>query len=134
MEIRKPEIIEKVWGYEEIMVRNDKYCGKRLHLNEGYESSNHRHPKSETFYIESGLVYLELENSRGKIETAFLEPKDIIDIGFNQWHKFSGLENSIIIETSTPDVESERRTQSRQIPNFEKWKQAKLFKFYQNLK
>ena len=50
MEIKKPEIEDKVWGFEEKIANVDgKYCGKKLHLTEGFRSSYHKHAKDETF-------------------------------------------------------------------------------------
>jgi len=122
MEIKKPRIVDKVWGYEEIIVNLDgKYCGKKLHLNKGYRCSIHRHTKEETFYIEKGKIYLELENENKEIEGEVLCECNIVHILPNRWHRFSGLEDSIIIEFSTPDTESERRELSGKIPDFEEF-------------
>ena len=60
MKIKKAEIVEKVWGYEEYIANfpDSGYCGKKLHLNKGYRCSVHSHPeKDETFYIEKGRIY-----------------------------------------------------------------------------
>ena len=133
MEVKKPEYVSKVWGMEEIIVNNSKYCGKRLDLQQGYMCSIHSHPKTETFYIDSGMVYLELENREGVMEGRILNPRDIVDIPPEIFHRFSGLEDSIIIEFSTPDTESERKTQSSKIPDFENWEKAILEKYGGNL-
>ena len=54
--------VEKVWGHEEWIVNNPKYCGKKLVLKKGYRCSIHKHDiKDETFYILSGTVLLETE-------------------------------------------------------------------------
>ena len=127
MEVKKPEIIEKVWGKEEIFTDGtEPYCGKKLHLNEGYRCSIHKHPKEESFYIEKGEIYFELENNVGEIEKNILFPTDIVHLLPNKYHRFSGLKDSIIIEISTPDTESERKTQSELIPDFENWKKKIL--------
>ncbi len=121
MEITQPLAVKKVWGREEIIVNNEKYCGKILVLNRGYRCSIHRHPKDETFYVQSGEVYLELENNQGSMESAILLPTSVVHISPSRWHRFSGLENSVIFEFSTPDTESERSVPSEAIPDFENW-------------
>ena len=121
MEITQPLAVKKVWGREEIIVNNEKYCGKILVLNRGYRCSIHRHPKDETFYVQSGEVYLELENNQGNMESAILLPNSVVHISPGRWHRFSGLENSVIFEFSTPDTESERSVPSEAIPDFENW-------------
>jgi quercetin dioxygenase-like cupin family protein len=119
----KPETIDKEWGYEEIGVSTDKYCGKRLHLDKGSRCSLHRHSKDETFYVESGQFYLELEDDNGNICGDILCKEDWVRISPNRWHRFSGLETSVIVEFSTPDTESERdeNNLSGKIPNFKEW-------------
>jgi len=129
MEILKAEIVQKVWGREEIIVDNGKYTGKRLILHSGYRCSIHSHPKTETFYIDSGNVYLELESSQGEMEKMLLRSGNIVNIDSNRKHRFSGVLDSIIIEFSTPDCESIRETQSEPIPNFENWRKEILARF-----
>lgn len=126
MEIRKPKIVEKIWGHEEVLADNNLYCGKKLHLKEGYRCSIHKHSKIETFYIEKGMVYLELGDDSSELKGILLRPGEIIDISSDRLHRFSGLENSIILETSTSDKKSERETESEKIPNFESWKKMIL--------
>ena len=129
MKIRSPRIVDKVWGREEIIVDNGKYAGKRLILNRGYRCSIHSHEKTETFYIDSGSVYLELESDQGIMESSLLRSGDVVDISSNRNHRFSGLVDSIILEFSTPDCESIRETQSEEIPNFENWRKEILARF-----
>jgi quercetin dioxygenase-like cupin family protein len=52
--------VEKVWGWEEIFVNiPGKYCGKRLTIREGYQTSWHAHnTKDETFLITQGYLWL----------------------------------------------------------------------------
>jgi len=51
---------QKSWGWEEWIVNNDLYCGKRLHFTElGGKTSLHFHMKKhETMYVESGLFMI----------------------------------------------------------------------------
>ena len=46
----------KQWGWEEWIVNNDLYCGKRLHFNvlHGCTSLHFHASKHETMYVESG--------------------------------------------------------------------------------
>jgi len=121
----EPKIIPKVWGFEEIGI-NDKYCGKLLHLDQGFRCSIHRHSKDETFRILSGLMYLELGEDDESMEAIILKPGDWIRIKPNLWHRFTGIKNTVFNEFSTPDTKSERKTQSEKISDFNKWKQEVL--------
>jgi len=90
------QIVEKVWG-EEHWIVNREYCGKKLLLKKGFRCSTHQHPiKDETFFLESGLVYLEVEG-----EGRFLRPGDTVHLPPRTPHRFSGVEESVILEFST---------------------------------
>lgn len=123
MDVRKVSLVDKTWGVEEHIVNSsDKgFCGKLLKLKAGFRSSVHRHPKDETFFILSGRVFLEMENDE-EMEGQILEEGDIVDIFDSKWHRFNGLKDSVIVEFSSPDCESERKTQSSKIPDFENWR------------
>jgi mannose-6-phosphate isomerase-like protein (cupin superfamily) len=116
---RESKIVNKVWGSEEWIVNRD-YCGKILNLKKGFRCSIHYHKKKdETFYILEGKVLLELE---GKKE--IVKQGDIRLIKPNQKHRFTGLEDSKIIEFSTHhnDADSYRDEPSGEV-DLEKVKQ-----------
>ena len=57
--------VKKIWGSEDWLINNEKYCAKFLNLNQGYECSVHYHmKKDETFYVLAGEVELYLFNLR----------------------------------------------------------------------
>jgi mannose-6-phosphate isomerase-like protein (cupin superfamily) len=90
------EVVEKVWGSEEWIVNRD-YCGKILNLKKGFRCSIHYHKnKDETFYILSGKVLMEVDGER-----KIMKPGEVQLIEPNQKHRFTGLEDSKIIEFST---------------------------------
>jgi mannose-6-phosphate isomerase-like protein (cupin superfamily) len=61
------EWITKVWGIEEVLVNNDHYCSKIMHLRHGYQSSLHYHEiKTETFFALAGLIFVEYYPEPGK--------------------------------------------------------------------
>ncbi|MFA5075003.1 MAG: cupin domain-containing protein [Candidatus Babeliales bacterium] len=99
--------VKKVWGHEEWIVNNQKYCGKKLVLKQGYRCSMHKHDiKDETFYILSGKVLMETEFN-GKSETFVMLAGDIKHIEIGMWHRFTGLIDSEIIEFSTFHMEQD---------------------------
>jgi len=113
----KNKIVKKIWGSEEWIVNTDKYCGKLLNLNRGYRCSMHHHKKKdETFYVLRGKVLLEVEG-KNKI----MKVGDVQRILPLQKHRFTGMEDSVIIEFSTHHEESDsyRDTESEKIPNVE---------------
>lgn len=90
------KIVPKKWGSEEWIVNRD-YCGKKLLLNKGFRCSMHHHKnKDETFYILKGKVLMETNN-----ESRIMKEGDSILIEPNTKHRFTGLEDSEIMEFST---------------------------------
>lgn len=98
--------VRKEWGEEQWIV-NKEYCGKKLVLKKNRRCSLHMHKqKDEVFYILSGLVKLEVG---GKVHR--MNPGDFVHIKQGQEHRFTGLEDSEIMEFSTThdDADSFRR-------------------------
>jgi len=101
-------VMPKVWGSEEWIVNNKKYCGKILNLNEGFRCSIHYHiEKHETFYILDGEVLMELGDDKGINEYRIMKSGDIQVIEPKQKHRFTGIKNSRIIEFSTEHKEED---------------------------
>jgi mannose-6-phosphate isomerase-like protein (cupin superfamily) len=98
MEKQKSEEHKKLWGKEEWLANTEKYCGKILTLEPGFSCSYHYHKnKDETFYVLSGLVYLNVEG-----KDIILKKGESLRIIPGQKHKFSSLKGtSKIIEIST---------------------------------
>lgn len=65
---------QKSWGWEEWIVNNDMYCGKRLHFNvEGGHTSLHFHMKKhETMYVESGVFEITIINPNDADRTKYV--------------------------------------------------------------
>ena len=98
--------VQKSWG-KEIWIVNGSYCGKILVLNKGYRCSLHHHKnKDETFYVSKGKVLIELEE-HGKLEKAVMNEGESLRVMPGQKHRFTGLEESKIIEFSTHHEDSD---------------------------
>ncbi len=109
-------VYPKVWGEEHWIVNQD-YCGKKLVLKKGYRCSIHHHRiKDETFYVIKGRVLLEMDD-----EKKVLVPGDRQHIAIGQRHRFTGLEDSELIEFSTHHIEEDsyRDVESGQVPEDE---------------
>ncbi|MDD2665833.1 MAG: sugar phosphate nucleotidyltransferase [Methanocellales archaeon] len=92
---------DKPWGYEKILISTDKYLTKELFLKEAYRTSHHYHErKDETMFIMSGSGYIEFEDGKKRFGR-----NDTIRIKPNTPHTIVALENTLIHEVSTPDLE-----------------------------
>ncbi|MBM3886974.1 cupin domain-containing protein [Candidatus Dependentiae bacterium] len=94
-------IVPKLWGREEWIVNNDKYCGKKLIFNKGFCFSLHYHKiKEESFYIVGGAVYLELIEE-GRCTKRVMSSGDIAHVKPLVQHRITALTDAEIIEFST---------------------------------
>jgi len=109
-------VYPKEWG-EEHWIVNQEYCGKKLVLRQGYRCSVHHHKvKDETFYVIKGRVLMEV-NGQGRV----LLPGEKQHIAVGDSHRFTGLEDSEIIEFSTHHREDDsfRDIPSGKVPDDE---------------
>tara|TARA_Y100000385_G_C12589905_1_gene424229 strand:- start:158 stop:508 length:351 start_codon:yes stop_codon:yes gene_type:complete len=100
--------VSKPWGKEEWLILNDKYCVKRLYINEGESTSLQYHEvKKETMFLESGVCDLVLHSGntvKMQYHTPYtIHPKDI--------HRLISYRSTVILEVSTPEVDDVIRIQ-----------------------
>jgi len=76
------------------------YCGKFIFMFENQVCPMHYHRKKhETFFIVKGRVQMTLPD-----RTFVMEQGDVLPISQSTKHQFKALEDSLIIESSKPDV------------------------------
>jgi len=102
------EKVDKVWGFEEIIVNNELYCGKLLHLHKDCYCSIHYHKKKdETFHVLSGRVQMEYKYPPGNVlqrhpwETRVLVAGESMRLVPGTQHRFTGMLDSVLIEFSS---------------------------------
>jgi mannose-6-phosphate isomerase-like protein (cupin superfamily) len=91
-------VVEKEWGFENVICNTPLYCAKFLHISPGKRSSLHRHMhKDETFYVMDGECWIEI----GPIGPQTLCKGDSKHIppGYN--HRFSSKDGCTLLEVST---------------------------------
>lgn len=90
--------VDKPWGYEKILLLTDKRLEKELFIMADFRTSLHYHEKrDETLHIVSGSGYVEFEDRREEFTKG-----DVIRIKPNTIHSIVAIENTIILEVSTP--------------------------------
>jgi len=103
-------IVEKGWGYEEIITNTKLYCAKILHININKKMSWHYHNiKDETFYVENGTVNLYYGHDDNIINSTILTMNagDIFHVPTGLRHRLHALENSRVFEFSTQHFEED---------------------------
>jgi mannose-6-phosphate isomerase-like protein (cupin superfamily) len=102
----KPEIKKKPWGEEIWFAHNDKYAGKILRVLKGHRYSLQYHErKQETQYLLEGKIKFIYGDSPENLSEKILNPGDKVDVIPKKIHRVEALEDSSIIEVSTPDLD-----------------------------
>jgi len=110
--------VSKSWGSEIWFANNDLYCGKELHVHKNRTSSDgkfHYHKiKDETFYIMSGMLFLEYFNydyqtgGKNKVESVILSKGDSFRVPQLMRHRFTAMHRDCrFIEVSTHHEDSD---------------------------
>ena len=97
--------VEKPWGYELHWVpESAPYMGKLLHINAGTRLSLQVHDqKQESWFLVSGHVVVEWEDSRGQMLTTTLEKGMGYSTQVGQKHRLKAITDSDVVEVSTPE-------------------------------
>lgn len=101
--------VPKGWGYEIVIVNNEKYCGKVLVFNKGCKFSMHYHLiKQETWYVNKGKFRFNwIDTEIGKTNFKFLITGDVVTIPIGLPHQLEALEDGEIFEISTQHFDSD---------------------------
>lgn len=98
--------VTKPWGREEWVVVTDRYAMKIIDIRKGARTSLQYHKrKHEYFYVDGGLLRLELEDDNGRMAAHTLKPGDGIEIKPGRKHRAAAVEDLRIIEVSTPELD-----------------------------
>lgn len=98
--------VEKPWGYELWWAQTDRYVGKILHINAGHKLSLQYHNvKDETLFVHSGEIDMVVGPSTDQLETRRMRPGDQIHITPGTVHRMIAIEDTDLLEVSTPEVE-----------------------------
>ena len=105
----RPKIVEKPWGREVWYAHTDRYAGKVLEVSRGHILSLQKHRvKHETLYLYSGHVRLTLDG-----ESMDWLPGTAVEIAPGTVHRLEALEDSVLLEVSTPELDDVIRLEDR---------------------
>jgi mannose-6-phosphate isomerase len=101
-------VVEKYWGNMFAIFENDNFCVKRIFMKKDSQSSLEYHvKKKEMYFIESGKLKVGLRVGRAKNTSLILEKGEIFHINPGLMHMRMALEDTVIIEVSTKDNNSD---------------------------
>lgn len=100
--------VNKYWGNMKTLFENDLYTVKRIFMKKNTQSSMEYHiKKQESYYIESGKLKIGTRIGRAKNTSLILNSGDIFHIPIGFLHMRIALEDTVIIELSTLDDDSD---------------------------
>ncbi len=102
----KTKIKPKPWGREIWFAQTEKYAGKILEIKKGHRYSLQFHrQKLETQYVVSGQIRMIHGESEENLQETILNPGDKFDVTPGTIHRAEGIEDSVIFEVSTPELD-----------------------------
>ncbi len=109
-----PSRVEKPWGYEVWWAQTPHYAGKLLHVDAGQKLSLQLHrEKDESSYVLSGRLLLTRGPSLDELVTEEIGPGFAWRAEPGTIHSIEALEDSLIVEASTPQLDDVVRLQDR---------------------
>lgn len=104
-----PKIVDKPWGREVWYAHEDGYAGKIIEVMQGHALSLQKHDrKHETMYLQSGRLLYHLNGDEFELQSGqciTIRPGDV--------HRVTALEDSVILEVSTPELDDVVRLEDR---------------------
>ena len=115
MPAREVKRVPKPWGYELIWAKTDDYVGKILFVRAGESLSLQFHrEKDESWLVHSGRAQLDMAAPGEKVpRTEVVGPGAAFRILPGTVHRVTALDDTTIIEVSTPQVEDVVRLEDR---------------------
>lgn len=103
------DIRHKDWAENLIeTIVNREFSGKKIFYKKGNSSSLHFHcQKTETYFIHSGALFLRLRAGHAEDRYYVLGPGQAIKITPGLMHQAGGLADTVIIESSTHDEDTD---------------------------
>ena len=108
--------VEKPWGYELIWADTERYVGKLLFVRAGQALSLQYHErKDEAWLIQGGRASLELGTvgDDGSMHTVEIGEGDAFRYRPGTVHRITAIEDTTILEVSTPDLDDVVRLEDR---------------------
>jgi mannose-6-phosphate isomerase len=106
--------VEKPWGHEIWWAQTSRYAAKILVVEQGHALSLQLHrEKDETSYLFSGRLKLTTGASESELETLVIEPGHSWRNEPGMVHSIEALEDSVVFEVSTPQLDDVVRLSDR---------------------
>jgi len=109
-----PRKVEKPWGWELVWAEAEAYVGKLLFVRARESLSLQYHEvKDESWLVQEGRAVLELGEVGGALEPIEIAPGDAFRFPPGTVHRVTALEDTLVIEVSTPHLEDVVRLEDK---------------------
>ena len=106
--------VEKPWGYEIVYALTEEYCGKVIFIRKGEQLSLQFHrEKDEVVYLHEGRIELEIGEAGRPPDVEVVTPGRAYRLRPGMVHRWRALEDSVVLEASTPELDDEVRLEDR---------------------
>jgi mannose-6-phosphate isomerase len=106
--------VDKPWGHELIYALTDRYCGKVIYVRKDEQLSLQFHrEKDEVVYVHEGRIEMEIGDPGGPLDVEVVGPGRAFHISPGTVHRWRALEDSVVLEVSTPEVDDVVRLEDR---------------------
>ncbi|WP_445148541.1 cupin domain-containing protein [Baekduia sp. Peel2402] len=101
--ITEPQQVDKPWGHELILERNERFVIKQIFIAAGHRSSlqSHEH-KREWVRVESGSLELTTGEDVASLESHVLTAGDVYRVPPRLIHRVLALEDVTVLEVASP--------------------------------
>jgi mannose-6-phosphate isomerase len=99
----EPHTIDKPWGNELILERNERFVVKRIFIATGQRTSLQSHElKREWVRVESGSVEVTMGDDLDSLEVHVFTAGDVYRVPPKLIHRVHGLDDATIFEVASP--------------------------------
>ncbi|MBD0289903.1 MAG: cupin domain-containing protein [Thermoleophilia bacterium] len=106
--------VDKPWGYELVFADTEHYSGKLLFIRAGEELSLQFHrEKDEVIFVHEGRIELAIGETPTSLRAEEVGPGQAFRFRPGTVHRWRALEDSIILEASTPHLDDVVRLDDR---------------------
>ena len=94
------KIAGKVWGYTQELIKGSSFEVHRIEIEKDGFCSLHKHNhKNNAFFVEDGTIEVEVhKNDYDLVDKTVLSDGDLLVVKAGEYHRFRGLDKSIVFE------------------------------------
>ena len=105
---RPTKKVEKYWGHMTTIIDHDNISVKKIFMKQNSQSSMEYHiQKKESYLIEDGELKVGFRVGRAQNKSLVMKKGDIVTIPIGLMHMRMALKDTVILEISTPDDDSD---------------------------